>query len=398
MKTVEEILAAMQNIIDGADGRSLSDDEVTKYENLETELTKARKDAEIRARQNAYQTPVNVGVHVGIPKSDNGLDLAFENYLRTGRPNQDIAQLRVNEGPYNAQSAGTDAAGGYMVPPGFRQKLVEVRKAFGGFAAAAEEYNTETGNTVEFPSLDDTANQGQITAENAAVSGGADMTFGTVTLGAYKYTASGASNAPLKVSLELLQDSAFDVAGLVARVFGTRIARKQATDFVTGAGTTLPFGVIHNGLTADSTITGATISYDQLLDLETLLDQEYEQNAQFLMNKATWLILRKLKDTAGRPLILENAESGMAQGVARFLLGYPVIIDQAVPSNAINTKFMALGDFREGYVIRRVQNLVVLVNPYSSAASGQVEYVGWERADGNIQNRKAYVILARGGT
>jgi predicted phage gp36 major capsid-like protein len=46
------------------------------------------------------------------------------------------------------------------------------------------------------------------------------------------------------------------------------------------------------------------------------------------------------------------------------------------------------------YVIRRVANLVVMVNPYSSASSGQVEFTAWERADGNVQNRAAYSLAA----
>jgi len=45
-------------------------------------------------------------------------------------------------------------------------------------------------------------------------------------------------------------------------------------------------------------------------------------------------------------------------------------------------------------VIRRVQSLTVVVNPYSRANFGQVEYVAWERADGVVQNRNAYVLMA----
>jgi HK97 family phage major capsid protein len=62
-------------------------------------------------------------------------------------------------------------------------------------------------------------------------------------------------------------------------------------------------------------------------------------------------------------------------------------------SSAGDTFPIAYGDFREAYVIRRVANLVVVVNPYSRAANGEVEFTAWERADGNIQNRNAYVIL-----
>ncbi|WP_156431725.1 hypothetical protein [Mycobacterium sp. GA-1199] len=48
---------------------------------------------------------------------------------------------------------------------------------------------------------------------------------------------------------------------------------------------------------------------------------------------------------------------------------------------------------REAYVWRKVAPLTVVVNPYTRMNNGQVEFVPWERADGIIQNRKAYVLL-----
>ena len=385
-----EILASLQGILDASEGRSLTDDEATRYETLEASLKGAQRSEQIRARQAAYTSPApGQAVYVGPAKVDNGLEKAFENYLRTGKENADIQQLR------NAQSEGTTTAGGFMVPPGFRQKLVEVQKAFGGLAADVDSFDTGNGAPVQYPSVDDTSNVGQITAEGSAVSGGADMTFGTITLGAFKYTSSGASNAPLKVSVELLQDAAFDVAGLIARKMGERIARKQATDWVNGAGTTLPFGIARTGLTADATLAaGNAITYAQLLAIETALDPAYEQNAKWYMSKASWQNVRGVLDSTGRPLI-----NGQDMGIgadgrpARNLLGYPVVLDQSFSANTVlSGRWAVLGDVREAYVIRRVTDVALVVNPYSSAASGQVEFTAWQRADGNVQNRKAYSL------
>lgn len=55
--SVDEILAAMTEVVGGAEGRPLTDDEVTRYEALEADLSAARRDGEVRARQRAYQTP-----------------------------------------------------------------------------------------------------------------------------------------------------------------------------------------------------------------------------------------------------------------------------------------------------------------------------------------------------
>ncbi|WP_083459954.1 phage major capsid protein [Jiangella muralis] len=393
---IAEIMAALKAIIDDASGRSLTDEEVKRYEALEVELANKRTEA-VKQRQAAYETPardsITAAVHVAPAPEDDGLEKAFENYLRTGRANADIADLRVT----NAQGTTPDAEGGYTVPPGFLQKLVEVQKSFGGLAPEVDSFTTETGNTIEFPTLDDTASTGGITAEHAAVTSGTDLVFGTVNLQAFKYTSAGAgANLPLRVSVELLQDSAFDITGLVSRTLGTRIARKQAVDWVTGTGTTLPFGIARAGLTADVTLAaGNALTYQKLLDIETALDPAYEQNAKWAFNKATFQAIRALVGSDGRPLIQEAAEAGIGGRPARSLLGYPVVIDQAFPNhNTLSAKWGVLGDLREAYVIRRVSNLVVIVNPWTRASNGEVEYIAWERADGNVQNRKAYSLAA----
>ena len=391
MDTIEDLNAQLQGIIDAADGRTLTDEEVTQYEQIEARMTQVRRTDEIRARQRAYNTPVAPLGPVGVPRVDSGLDDAFVAYLRTGVPNQDITGLRVSA----AQGEGTSTGGGYTVPAGFRQRLVEVRSAFGGLAAVVDTINTDAGNPLEYPSLDDTSNEGTITAESASVSGGADLTFGTVNLGAYKYTSSGANDAPLRVPVELLQDSAFDIAGLVARKLGERIARKQAAHWVTGTGVGEPKGLLASSLTSDRDLdTADTPDYEDLVEFQDLLDAAYDANARWLMRKNTWAQLRLIVDGNGRPII-QDALSGISGLPSRLLLGKEVVIDEDTPllSSAGITYPIAYGDFREAYVIRRVSSLVVVVNPYTRAANGEVEYTAWERADGTVQNRSAYKIL-----
>lgn len=389
MNTVEEILARMQVINDTVD---LTPELMNEYEGLEGKLHNAQRAAQVRARQTAYNTPVDPGSYaIGVPKVDNGLNLAFEAYLRTGQPNQDIAGLR------NAQGEGTPSAGGYMVPDGFRQKLVDVQKRFGGFAAEADTFSTGNGQPIEYPSIDDTANVGGITAESAAITSGNDLVFGTVTLGAYKYTSTGTgSNLPLRVPVELLQDSAFPVADLVARKLGERIARAQAAHWITGSGSGQPLGVAATSLTADVEFnTPDTLAYADLVDTQVALDEAYENNAKWLMSKTVWGLVRQVLDANDRPIV-QDSTTGIAGLPAKMLLGKEVIIDNGMASysSAGDTFPIAYGDFREAYVIRRVSDLVVIVDPYGRAANGEVQYTAWERADGNIQNRVAYMILA----
>lgn len=401
-----EIVGKMEDILARTSDNGMTADEQNEYTSFEAEVV--RLDIDIEARDRAAErskkmeapqsTPA--GVHkpsiVKVYEDEDRLYRnAFNKYLRGGVPGLGESERNILE--HRAQSVGTPSEGGYLVPDGFRQKLVEVKKAFGGLAMFADSFSTSTGNPVEFPSLNDTASLGGITPEGAAFVDGNDLVFGTVALGAYKYTSTGAgTTTPLRVSVELLQDSAFDIESLVARKLGERIARLQAADWITGSGVGEPQGIFQGA--ADQNVDVAdTLDYDDLLSLEGALDPAYEPNARWIMSKGTWNVIRALLDGENRPLIQAQALSGIGSDVERTLLGYPVIIDQAATTFGSATgpsTNLALGDWAEAYVIRRVSSLTVVVNPWTRANNGQVEFTAYERADGVVQNRAAYVSLA----
>ncbi len=390
--TVEEILAALQAIIDGAkaeDGsdRSLTDEEAARYEELEGKLNMARKSAELRSRQAAYAAPVRNDLHVNVAGADEAPEeRAFEQYLRTGNANSELAE-------YRAQSEGTNTAGGYLVPAGFRAKLIERMKQFGGIAEVAETFTTSEGGTVNYPTVDDTANVGEIVAEGGTFAAGADLVFGTRALTAYKYMAGGAGNLPLKVSWELLQDAAFDVAGFVARKLGERIARVQGVHWATGTGTGQPQGLV-TPITTSGAIASNAVgpTYAELLATVNFLDPAYRAGARWVMNSATLALIQGLVDTTGRP-ILNDRDAGIANSPGgSTLLGYPVTIDQAMPSAAAGAKFLAFGDINEAYVIRRVKDVTLVTLNELYAANGQTGFMSWARADGAVQNPNAVVV------
>lgn len=385
--TVEETQAALDDVAAKIEGGDSSDETLNRYEELEGELQRAKKADEILKRNAAYKSVSTPAIVTGTKsQEDDTLERAFNHYLRTGKENQDITELR-------AQSVGTDTAGGYTVPQGFRNKLVERMKAFGGIANVAETINTSDGRPLEWPTIDDTSNTGAIVAENGTPASGADLVFGTATLGAYKYMSVGASNAPLKVSVELLQDSAFDVESLVARKLGERIARAAAPHFVSGTGSGQPKGII----TGKTPVELATaLSYANLLTVVHSLDPAYRENAVWAFNDATLALIHGIVDGNGRP-ILNTSTDGIAGRPAMSILGYPVVIDQAFSTYAAADDDPAVGvfgDIREGYVIRRVRDLQLVVDPYSFAINGQVGFTAWERLDATQQNPNAYVTFS----
>lgn len=388
--TVEEISAAMTAIVDGAANRDLTDEEVTQYEGFEAQLQTAQRSEQLRARQAAYAAVAPV-VHVAPAKQDNTADRAFNAYLRTGKENSDLVA---------AQSEGTGSEGGYLVPDGFRKKLIDRMKAFGGIANVVDEFTTGTGNNINWPTVDDTSNVGEVVDEGGTFSSGADLVFGQANLGAYSYMAGGGSATPLRVSLELLQDAEFDVEGLVSSKLGERIARIQSTHLVTGTGVKQPQGIVF-GLTGVEMSSGGP-TYDDLIGYIHSVDPAYrESGCRWAFNDTSLKTVKLIKDSHGDP-IWRPADANMATnaegGSSGTLLGYPYTIDQAfgniVGTNGADDNWGVFGDLREGYVIRRVRDVQILVNPYSRMANRQVEFTAWARMDAVQQNTNAYVALA----
>lgn len=379
----------MTAITDAAtsEDRVLSADEVQKYEALESELQAVNKTGEVFARQAAYKSPI-VGFPAVIrpaPKGDAALEFAFGQYLRTGIPNADIAQLF-------AQTKGTDSAGGYAVPDTFRSKITERRKAFGGIRSLAEVITTADGRLLAWPSNDNTANTtADIAAEGAATAAGADLTFGEVTLSAYKYTSAGTGNLPVKVSVELLQDAEFDVGAFVAKALGTRIARKQALDLGRGTGSGQPLGLFNGTAGAIATASGSIPTYAKLNSLVHALDPEYRQNASFVMNDAMVALVENILDGNNRPIFVPSL-NGISDAVSRpTLLGYPLVTDQAGKDLANDQQGIVFGDINAAYIVRDVKDVQVLVNPY--AVTGYVVYDAWARMDAKVQDTNAFVTM-----
>lgn len=390
---MEELVAAIRALLDQAEAedRPLTDEESERVAQYEKDIAALRRTSETRSRLDAYETPVNrIGFNRG-GGDEAAESRAFERYFRSG----DEAEIR-------ALAKGTDSAGGYLVPDQWREKLVQCIKSFGGVAEHAEEITTATGQKMFWPTVTDettgTPNTGALVAEAAAFAGGADPVFGENSLDVYKYTTTGDGNNPVRVSVELLQDSMINVDDLLRRLFGVRLARSEAAAWATGTGSGQPKGILNGTadveLATSNAFDGTNNGYAKLLAIVTALDTHYLPNARWVLNKTMWAQILGLVDDVGRPLLQPQNVAGIGGRPEMTLLGYPVTVDQTFPSAADDVNFMVFGDIRQAYVIRRVAGGVnVIADPYSRKSNGQVEYVAWERVGGTVQDRCAYVLV-----
>ena len=291
----------------------------------------------------------------------------------------------------NAMSTTTTTEGGYTVPAEIATMVIDKLKAFGGMRDVASILTTSTGVAMNWPTSDGTADVGAIVGQNTAVSG-ADITFGTIGLNPFYYTSN-----KIALPLELIQDSAIDVVAYVVDRLATRIARIQNTHFTTGAGTTLPDGVIPKSATGKTGTTGQTLTviYDDLIDLKHSVNRAYRGNARYMMNDLSVAVVSKLKDTTGRPIWVP----AVVAGAPDTLCGFPVAINDDVAVMAADAASIAFGDFSK-YTIRDVANTTVLkrFDDSAFALSNQVGFCGWTRSGGNLLDTAAIRVYKNSAT
>lgn len=316
---------------------------------------------------------------------------AFTNWMRRGPSALTAAENATLQTGHrtieNAQGVGTGSAGGYTVPPAFRQIIIEQLLYFANMRQWAEVINTETGATMPWPTVNDTGNEGAILGENTADTE-LDVTFGQADIGAYMYT-----SKIVRASLQLLNDNAFDLERWLGRALAARIARIQNRHFTVGTGTGQPDGIITSATVGK---TGAaaqltTYIYDDLVDMADSIDISYvgTGNVGWMMSQTSRKAVRKLKDTQNRPLW----EPSLQAGTPDLLLGYPIKLNNYVPVPAASAKSLGFGDIREAYVIRDVQDFQLMQLRERYAEYLQVGFLGFQRSDGTMQNTSAFKVF-----
>ncbi|MBA3907865.1 MAG: phage major capsid protein [Pseudonocardiales bacterium] len=292
---------------------------------------------------------------------------------------------------FRALGVGTGGAGGYAVPQGFRDILIERMKYFNAVRQVATIITTDSGNTLPWPLNDDTGNVGAILAENTGISQ-QDVVLTQAQLGAYMYT-----SKLVLVSWQLLQDSAIDIETFLARKLGQRIGRIQNQHFTTGTGTSQPLGIITGG-TALQAAVGSTflIKYADLVKTVFGVDPAYRNgtNVRWMWSDTALSTIRQLVDSQGRPLWEPSVQSG----VPPTLMGYPILINNDLAVPAANAKSGAFGDFEAGYVIRDVTGVQTIRLDERYADALQVGFFAFERTDATVQDTSAYVVFQQSAT
>lgn len=352
----------------------LSAEDDATYAKMEHDLDSLTNEIKRMERRDAIEAELNKPVNQPITQApERAASLKPE---KVGRASDAYKEdfdrhLRGKMLVYNVLSEGTDADGGYLVPEEFERDIVSAIEEENVVRSLAKVITTQHERKIPIATGHSTA---QWTAENAAYTE-SNPTFGQKQIDAFKLT------DLCRVSVELLQDSAFDIEDYLMKEFARAFGIAEEEAFCVGTGANQPTGIFtaNGGTVGVTAAANNAITADELISLVYALKSPYRRNAKFLMNDATISAIRKLKDQNGAYLWQPSVQAGQPDR----LLGYEIYTSPYVPVMAAGALTVAFGDFKNYWIGDRAGRTVQRLNELY-ATNGQIGYVATERVDGKV--------------
>lgn len=353
----------------------LKDEDVQTYNEMEAKIAQFSSEIERVSRMEQMEKELSKPMNTPLTGKPMAEKMQSENEQKNAMHKDAMLKaLRSNFRQVdNVLQEKVDADGGYLVPEEYDNRLIQ--------SLEGENIMRQLGHTLT-TSGDHKINIAATTPAAAWIDEGGQLTFGEATfkqalLDAHKL------HVAIKVTEELLYDSAFNLENYILEQFGKALANAEEDAFLNGDGTGKPTGVFHqtNGGTYLTEV--ATLKADDIINLIHALKRPYRKGAVFILNDKTIAAIRKLKDNNGAYMWQPSYQVGEPDR----LLGYPVYTSQFAPENKI-----AFGDFSY-YNIgdRGTRSFKQLTELF--AGNGMIGFVAKERVDGKLILKEAVQIL-----
>ncbi|VVE49543.1 phage major capsid protein [Pandoraea terrigena] len=376
---------------------------LAEIEAIDGDIARENRRAQLAAEDPAAQHAAAMNAATRAPAAQSDESRALRAFMAGGISNmadEDRTRMLARQTPdiRNAMSTTTSTEGGFTVATEYQRSLEIAMKAYGGMRAVAHEIRTATGATMNFPTTDPTAEEGEIVGQNSPVTG-LDTSFNNIALAVFKY-----SSKKIALPFELVQDSFIDIEAYIQALLAMRLGRVQNRHFTLGDGATQPMGIVTAVGNGKIGATGQTVTvgYDDFVDLEHSVDPAYRSmpGVCYMMHDTTLQAVRKIKDAQNRPIFVPGYEGDamINGGAPDRLMGRSITINQHMPVMAANAKSILFGQLSK-YTIRDVMDLTIFrMTDSAFTLNGQIGFVGFLRTGGNLIDAggavKAYVNSA----
>ena len=268
----------------------------------------------------------------------------------------------------------TKADNGAIVPVTIANRIIEKVKELSPIYSLATVYNI--GGQLKIPVYDES------TSSISAAYQGAE--FDELTEGTGKFKSVDLDGFVIgtlaKISKSLINNTDVDVTSFVINKVAQSIADFLEKELLEGK--TKIKGLVNTTNVVTSSAVGK-ISTDDLIDTQMAIPDVYLNNAVWIMNKADFAIIRKLKDANGQYIMNKDFTKGFGYEI----LGNHVYVSQ----NATNVYF---GDMT-GLSVKLSSNmeLTQLIEKY--ATQNAIGYCAFVEADANITDGQKIVKLVK---
>nr|DAI17385.1 MAG TPA: major capsid protein [Caudoviricetes sp.] len=364
------------------DGKEMTADEQQRWDSLLTEYDTADRkvgqeerfeEMERRQAEQAYERQQKE------EGKDDGTEYrgAFVEYLVKGENGVSADNRKL----FESRAGLSGLAGGVLVPSTLASSIEKALKSFGGMLEAGSVFSTSTGGDLIMPTVNDTSSKATVVAEYQK-STQKVPSFGSETMKAYTY------RTPIvPVSLELLQDSSFDLESLLSELLSDSFGRGMNEDLTIGTGTGKPKGIINWATASDASPAAAAIKLDDIIDLIKSVDSNYAKEGKFMFNRNTLWSLVKIKDTTGRYIWQEGAKDGTPPT----LFAKPYVLNDDMPDIGAGNASTLFGDFSK-FKIRMVKDFRVIRLNELLAEYLSIGIFGFARLDGLLLNAGTHPI------
>jgi HK97 family phage major capsid protein len=376
------VFAAIDELRKATDGREMTAEEQQRWDTLLADYDKVDRKVEQEERFEELerrQAEQSYERRHAAESNDDPAEYrgAFVEYLLKG----ENGVSAENRHRFEQRAGITGLAGGVLVPSTLADSIEKALKTYGGMLEAGSVFSTSTGGDLIMPTVNDTTSKATVVAEYQKSTQKAPS-FGSETLKAYTY------RTPIvPVSLELLQDSSFDLESLLSDLLAESFGRGMNEDLTIGDGKGKPKGIIEWATASDATPAASAIKLDDLIDLIRSVDSAYARNGRFMFNRNTLYSLVKIKDTTGRYIWQEGARDGTPPT----LFAKPYTLNDDMPDIAAGKASVLFGDFSK-FKIRMVKDFRVIRLNELLAEYLSIGIFGFARLDGLLLNAGTHPI------
>ena len=295
-------------------------------------------------------------------------------------PSEVAFQMSATPDEKKAMQEDTDAEGGFFVPEEFVNQVVHDPGVPGGRLRPYCNVIRVASKDGYIPSL--------ASATWAAIAEEAAYSDQTPTVGQVAFSLE-KSGGLVKVTRELLEDSAINLPAMLSQIFQESAGRFEDVGIISGNGTTQYAGIM-GASPSDYTMANATsVVAADLTGIYFTLEEQFRTNASWIMKSAIASLITSIASTAAGV----HAISSLTDAPIDFILGRPnVMVDSAHGLGATITateRIALFGDLkhyaifdRAGFSIRR--------NDSEFMNTDQVGFYASRRGDGQLTLAAAF--------